>query len=130
MGEAQAKRPTRNQGDWAGRTGEQVCYPLSKFHLQRLFVSEKLVLDDVLCIRQGKPAGTSSTAHALFTWHPANQPYCLVPDTVGDRPPGTPEKILVHKQQGHGSGPSGWDKLVQTRDEPAEMPPIRPFIDL
>lgn len=71
MGEAQARRPTRNPGGWAGRTGERVCHPLSKSHLQRLLVSEKLVLDDVLCIRQGKPAGTSSSSHALSTWRPA-----------------------------------------------------------
>ena len=27
MGAAQAKRPTRNQGGWAGQRGGQVCYP-------------------------------------------------------------------------------------------------------
>lgn len=51
-------------------------------------------------------------------------------------PPGTLEKILaqhtfsIYKQQGHNSGPRGWDKLVHTGYPHVEMPATKLFICL
>lgn len=115
MGTAQAKQLTRNHGGQAGQRGGQVCYPPPpKSTCNGYLFQRSWPLPFYTAVKVSQL--NRSLTHCLSTWCPADQPQCTATDTVADWPPDIPEKILIHKQQGHSSGPGSWDKLVQTRD--------------